>query len=153
MFLYRTANRIRCFFGFDTFTSAALSGTTWMGVRIFPVVLLCEMLIYLLIAGSAIFWIAQAPRSFWHDPANWILLGTIVLYSAPYWISMSHPTYHFPILLPLAALGVIAWKSSVQETARSTRGWIALAALGLVQAEWVWQMSGAVVSHAQKTNF
>jgi 4-amino-4-deoxy-L-arabinose transferase-like glycosyltransferase len=153
MFLYRTANRVRCFFGFDTFTSAALSGNTWMRVRIFPVVLLCEMLIYLLIAGSAIFWIAQAPRSFWHDPANWILLGTIVLYAAPYWISMSHPTYHFPILLPLAALGVIAWKASVHETARSTRGWIALAALGLVQAEWVWQMSGAVVSHAQKTNF
>jgi hypothetical protein len=111
------------------------------------------MLFYLLIGGPAIFWIAQAPRSFWRDPANWILLGTIALYAAPYWISMSHPTYHFPILLPLAVLGVIAAKASAQETTHSIRGWIALVVLALVQVEWVWQMSGAVVSHAQKASF
>ena len=153
MFVYRTTNRIRCFFGFDTFTSAALSGKTWMGLRIFPIVLLFEMLVYLLIVGTAVFWIAQAPRRFWRDPATWILLGTIVIYGAPYWISMSHPTYHFPILLPLAVLGVIAWRASDHESPRSLRGWIALAVLALVQAEWVWQMAGSVVSHAQKTNF
>ena len=152
-FLYRTANRIRCFFGFDTFTSAALSGKTWMGVRIFPAVLLCEMLIYLLIAGPAVFWIAGAPGCFWREAVNWILLGTIVVYGAPYWISMSHPTYHFPILLPLAVLGVIAWKTGDWESRPTPRAWIAVAVLGLVQVEWIWHLSESVVSHAQKVKF
>jgi hypothetical protein len=146
-FLYRTSNRVRSYFGFDTFTSAALAGQRWMGLRIFPIVLLCEMLFYLLIAGTAVFWMAQAPRHFWRDPANWILLGTIVIYGAPYWISMSHPTYHFPILLPLAVLGAIAWKASSQESTHRLRGWIALAVLALVQAEWIWQLSRSAASH------
>jgi hypothetical protein len=152
-FLYRTANRIRCFFGFDTFTSAALSGKTWMGVHIFPAVLLCEMLIYLLIVGPAIFWIAVAPGCFWREAANWILLGTIVVYGAPYWISMSHPTYHFPILLPLAVLGVIAWKTEDWKGTPTPRAWIAVAVLGLVQVEWIWHLSESAVSHAQKVKF
>jgi hypothetical protein len=54
---------------------------------------------------------------------------------------MSHPTYHYPILLPLAVLGVSAWKMSAQQSRHRLRGWIAIVALLLVQVEWVWQMS------------
>jgi hypothetical protein len=145
-FLVRSSNRVRCFFGFDIFTAAALKNTRWMGVHLFPLVLVWEALVYFLLVATSLFWMAQAQGSFWREPANSIILATVVIYSAPYWLSMSHPTYHYPILLPLAVLGASAWKMSAHQSRHRLRGWIAIVALLLVQVEWVWQMSQATVA-------
>lgn len=145
LFLDRTANRVRCFFGFDTFTSANLTGKLWLGMHIFRAALLLEALTYLLLTGFAVFWIAQAPGAFWREPAHLLLLAVMAIYAAPYWITMSHPTYHFPVLLPLAALGASAWRSSRPASSLALRvkprAWLSVAALLLIQVEWVWQMS------------
>lgn len=150
LFLDRTANRVRCFFGFDTFTSANLSGRVWHGLRIFRPVLLLEAVSYLLLAGFAVFWMAQAPAAFWRQPASLLLLGAMAIYSAPYWITMSHPTYHFPVLLPLAALGAAAWRACGPEPRPKPRAWLAVAALLLVQVEWMWQMSHSLAPHLHR---
>jgi len=138
-FLLRTANRVRAFLGFDTFTSAALSRTHLLGVRLTGPVLLLEALAYMLLVAPSVFLLASAPKAFWQSGATVAILGALTLYAAPYWLSMSHPTYHFPLLLPFAALGAAARAGRMPQ--RSVRGWIAVGVLLLIQAEWVWQAS------------
>ncbi len=150
MFVYRTANRVRAFLGFDVFTSAALKGVKVLGLPVFLPALAGEALIYLLIAGTAAFWMARAPAGFWRDKVNVALLVTMVIYAVPYWISMSHPTYHFPLLLPLAVVGVSAWRMSDGAAADKWRGWWCVGLLLLVQAEWVWRAAGTASLGAVK---
>jgi hypothetical protein len=144
LFLFRTCNRTRCFFGFDTFSGAGLSGKTWRGIGLSKIVLLLEAFVYLLIVVPSVFWIAQVSGAFWKDAANKIILSTILLYAVPYWLSMSHPTYHFPVLLPIAVLGANAWRVAGGDRIRA-RAWVAVAVLMAVQVEWVWRMAGSAV--------
>jgi hypothetical protein len=151
MFALRTLNRVRCFFGFDTFTSTNLRGDGAWGRRLFPLSLALEALLYMAVAGPAFFWLAAAPGQFWvgwQSWISWLISGSIAVYAAPYWLSMSHPTYHYPIMMPLAILGVMAWQASdggPGAAARSKlRGWIAVAVLCAIQVEWVWQMAGSL---------
>lgn len=138
LFLLRTVNRVRCFWGFDIFTAANLRGAGGAGARWFLPVFVLDAVCYLAIAGFAFFWIAAAPGRLWLQWESWLLAGTIVVYALPYWASMSHPTYHFPVMAPLALLGVLA-RRLVRSTGQEVRwrGWVSLAALGLIQVEWM----------------
>ncbi|QNI37951.1 hypothetical protein [Edaphobacter albus] len=139
MFLLRTVNRVRCFWGFDIFTAANLRGAGGSAARWFLPVFLLDAACYLVVAGFAFYWIAAAPGMFWRRWEVWLLVGAIVLYALPYWISMSHPTYHFPIVAPLVLLGVLARdQAQSHRTGASWRGWAAVAVLALVQVEWVY---------------
>ncbi len=135
IFLHRTLNRVRCFWGFDIFTAANLRGA---GSRWFPVAFGMDAVCYLLVAGFAFFWIAAAPAAFWMRWETWLLGGVVLLYSAPYWISMSHPTYHFPVVAPLVLLGLMARSTG---SASRWRGWVSLAVLGLIQVEWIFNLA------------
>jgi hypothetical protein len=144
LFLLRTLNRVRCFWGFDIFTAANVRSAGAAVSRWFPVVLAMDAASYLVIAGFAFFWIATAQGSFWTQWETWLLTSTVVLYGLPYWVTMSHPTYHFPVVAPLALLGVLAWqmvRSSGLGNRR--RGWIALAVLVAIQVEWAFYISKA----------
>ncbi|MDE1176074.1 MAG: hypothetical protein PW789_05645 [Edaphobacter sp.] len=136
VFLLRTANRIRCFWGFDIFTAANLRGSGGSGRRWFPVAFVLDAVCYLAIAGFAFFWIAAAPATLWRSWQAWLLTGAIVLYGLPYWVTMSHPTYHFPVLAPLAVLGLVAYRESGSRASRG-RGWCAVLVLALIQVEWM----------------
>jgi 4-amino-4-deoxy-L-arabinose transferase-like glycosyltransferase len=145
-FAYRTFNRVRCYFGFDTFTGAALSHLQYGPVPWSQLALLTEAIVYFLFAGGSIFWIVAAPRSFWKGWESWMLLLTMLLYAAPYWVSMSHPTYHFPLLLPLGVLGTLAWTQFDRTHPIPRRAWIGLAVLFLVQVEWaMWGVIGTAL--------
>jgi hypothetical protein len=144
LFLLRTVNRVRCFWGFDTFTAAHLHESGPGVRRWFPEVAALDAVCYLALAGFAFFWIAAAPLQFWRLWETWLLAGTVLLYSLPYWVSMSHPTYHFPVMAPLAVLGVLGYQVARSSGAESrTRGWIALAALLLIQVEWAFYLTQA----------
>ena len=54
---------------------------------------------------------------------------------------MSHPTYHFPVIAPLALLGVMA-RTRVRSTGTGVRwrGWAALVVLALIQVEWMFYL-------------
>ena len=142
LFVFRTLNRIQCFFGFDIFTSANLRSSGGIGRRLFPISLLMEAGLYLLVAAPAFFWLAAAGLSAWRRWETILIAGVIVVYAAPYWLSMSHPTYHYPIVAPLALLGLFAWKCADGLSSRR-RGWAAVALLAVIQVVWVWQMAGS----------
>ena len=140
IFFARTLNRIRCFWGFDTFTAVNLRGVPDWKHSLFPVVLAMDAICYLFVTGFAVFWIACAPAAFWRRWDVWLLAGTVVLYGLPYWISMSHPTYHFPVVAPLALLGAIAY-GTVGSRKAHWRGWVGVVALGLIQVEWIYYLT------------
>lgn len=142
VFALRTFNRIRCFWGFDTFTSETLRHAR---PRWFWPTLGMEFLCYMLLMAPAWFWIAAAGRPFWRDRRVWALVGAVVVYAAPYWMSMSHPTYHYPVLVPVFVLGAMAWLGSRdrKDVPSYTRGWIAVAVLVAIQVEWVVRMAAA----------
>lgn len=141
-FLLRSANRVRAFWGFDTFTSLTLRKSSH---RLFQLTLPLEATLYLSLMGPAIFYLAAAGRTFWHHWQTWTIVDSVLLYAIPYWLSMSHPTYHYPVLAPVALLGAMAWQST-REAGRisRTRGWAAVTVLLLIQVEWVWQNSHGV---------
>jgi hypothetical protein len=141
IFLLRDANRIRCYFGFDTFTSANLHTFGGLAAKLVPVTLLLEAATYLCIAAPAFFFLASAPASFWRRGETWMMTGALVLYAIPYWMSKSHPTYHYPVLGLIAVLAAAAWQASRGSAWAWMRGWIALGLLALIQIEWVWQMA------------
>ncbi|HTU50284.1 MAG TPA: hypothetical protein VMF56_06800 [Acidobacteriaceae bacterium] len=142
IFALRSVNRFRCYWGFDTFTSANLRKAGPIGHKLFPLSLAAEAGAYLAIALPAFFWIAAAPAAFWRTWRSWLLAGALLVYSLPYWFSMSHPTYHFPVIMPLAFLGLAAWRfaENVRHSTRvshsSRRGWSAVVLLLLIQLEW-----------------
>ncbi len=82
LFVLRTVNRVRCFWGFDTFTAANLHGAGGAGRRWFVPVFGMDAICYLMIAGYAFFWIAAAPAGLWSRWETWLLTATIVLYGA-----------------------------------------------------------------------
>ncbi|QHS50547.1 glycosyltransferase family 39 protein [Edaphobacter sp. 12200R-103] len=138
LFLLRSVNRVRCFWGFDIFTAAHLRQARPSVRRWFPVVLVLDAACYLVVAGFAFFWIAAAPGAFCRRWETWLLAGAVLFYAFPYWMSMSHPTYHFPVIAPLALLGALAYQVVCSSGERnSARGRTALAVLLLIQAEWV----------------
>ena len=139
-FVMRTLNRVRCFWGFDTFTAANLRSVQGWMHRLFAPVLALDAVCFLAIAGFAVYWMACAPGGFWLQWDTWLLGGTVVLYSLPYWVTMSHPTYHFPVMAPLALLGVKARDASAGAP-RRWAGWVGLAVLALVQLEWVYYLA------------
>lgn len=141
-FVWRSANRVRAFLGFDIFTSAALSHSRVLGFPVMGITLPLEALTYLLLALPAVFFLAAVDGVFWRTGPAILLGGTMVLYATPYWVSMSHPTYHFPLLLVLAALGAAAQAHrGPSGSLLRWRGWIAVAALLCVQAEWLWNLA------------
>jgi hypothetical protein len=137
-FVERTANRVRCYWGFDTFTSETLRHAR---PRLFWPSLGLEFGCYMLLMAPAVFWIAAAGGLFWRDWRVWAMLGAVVVYAAPYWLSMSHPTYHFPVVVPVAVLGAIAWQSGGARS--SWRGWLGVGVLVAIQVEWVLRMAAA----------
>ena len=143
-FLLRDANRIRCFFGFDDFAAGNMHNFGGIAARLAPATLLLEALTYLLIAAPAFYLLAAVPAGFWRRPTTWLLAGSLVVYAAPYWLSMSHPTYHYPILGLLALLAATAWSNSRSLTLHRSRGWLALAVLLAIQVEWVIHLAGSL---------
>jgi hypothetical protein len=142
LFLLRTINRVRCFWGFDIFTAANLRETDPTASRWFVPVFSMDAACYLMIAGFAFYWIAAAPALFWARWETWLLTTTVVLYALPYWVTMSHPTYHFPVMAPLALLGALAWQLVRSSgTGSRARGWAALVMLALIQVEWAFYLA------------
>ncbi len=133
-FLLRTANRARCFWGFDTFTALELR---MLRPRFFYLVLLLAAGLYCLSCGAAVFWLAGAGAAFWRRGEVRLIAASALAYAFPYWLSMSHPTYHYPVLpLPLL-LGYAAYVARDRVIGPRWAGWIALTVFGLIQVEWV----------------
>lgn len=134
-FVLRTLARARCFWGFDTFTALSLR---WFRAGMFPLVLLLEAFLYCSLMLWAVARLSMAAPSFWKSPETVVLVGSALLYAAPYWISMSHPTYHFPIVLPLLLAGASVGSRLLDHS--RLRICLVCGAFLAIQVEWVYQM-------------
>jgi 4-amino-4-deoxy-L-arabinose transferase-like glycosyltransferase len=105
LFLIRTANRIRNYFAFDTFTGSALISSYSANKLLGLIVIFLDALFYCAIMALAIRYIFDSHLTSSQFENIVLLLLLAVGYAAPYWVSFSHPTYHFPVV-PL--FGILA---------------------------------------------
>ena len=132
LFLLRTFNRVCCFFSFDTFTSLAVRP---YHPRLFLLLLLVEAIAFVAVLLPSAWWIAGTGRAFWRRKDVLLVLGSALLYALPYWASMSHPTYHFPVVVPIGLCGLAAYGPA--GSSHRARQFIAAAVVILLQVEWV----------------
>lgn len=105
LFLIRTANRIRNYFAFDTFTGSAIIKNYSTNKLLGLMIIILDALFYCAIMIFAMRYLFDL-HSVSHQLENVVLLLALAAcYAMPYWVSFSHPTYHFPIV-PL--FGILA---------------------------------------------
>lgn len=156
LFLLRTLNRIRIYFAFDTFSASDLmidynlryTGMAFLLVNTFFYISIMMMALLFLFSYKTLPIESRVVKN---------ILAIIIIYTIPYIISFSHPTYHFPVL-PLfgtfasAYLGNLMRAPAAQDVhpfflLKKYRGYL-MAAVGIffyIQLEWVFVMSNRLV--------
>jgi len=153
LFLIRTTNRIRNYFAFDTFTGSALissySSNKFLGLT----VIFLDALFYCVIMLFAIRYLFELHLDSSQFRYIVLLLLLAAGYATPYWLSFSHPTYHFPVVPLFGILATTLVKKVIEfKQNEISWSWIPLNnrkkylffMVGLVflyaQVEWVWVM-------------
>ena len=138
IFLRRSWNRLKVFWAFDSLAGASLSKfNPLLGL----IVLGIDALLFLIVMG----WVLRqilGQDSLGKQQISW--LGLSFCYQIPYLLAFSHPSYHLPVLVILTVMPfstpIRGWTND-----RSGRLWLtAMALLLLIQAEWIWHMSGSL---------
>lgn len=146
LFVVRSLSRVRTFFAFDTFAGAQVAkkaNKPLLGFAIIGV----DGLIFLIFFGLTVVRLFRGKL----ETIEHLISVSIGLYAVPYFISFSHPTYHFPIVPLLAILGLGAFAPTARGSKAGEGGVIVLpteqkrrhllyAALFVVlaiQVEWV----------------
>jgi 4-amino-4-deoxy-L-arabinose transferase-like glycosyltransferase len=145
LFVVRSASRVRTYFAFDTFAGAQLAKGAHLK-HLGLLVIAVDAALYLAVAALALWLLIAAP-----PPGGPLLALLVLLYSAPYFISFSHPTYHFPVVPLLGVLAAVAGArllaGELRAPLRGARrvGLIAaLALLAAIQLEWIANMSSRI---------
>lgn len=130
-FVLRTVNRIRCFFAFDTY-----AGATTLAKSL-PLAILFFLLDAALFIAIGILFILGIVSSKIHTSYRISILALIVAYGLPYYLTFSHPTYHFaivPLMAIFAGRGLECVKTKID-----WNGWhkVGIAIFGWIQLEWV----------------
>jgi 4-amino-4-deoxy-L-arabinose transferase-like glycosyltransferase len=99
LFLIRTMNRARNYFAFDTCTGSFLINKYKISNKLFGLIILgIDAVFYNLIMIGAILFLFNF-RSFLMKSDHFsIILGIVIVYAVPYWLSFSHTMYHIPIV-------------------------------------------------------
>ena len=138
LFVIRTLNRIRCFFAFDTFAGAGLiDRLPLLGILFLALDAICYIGLGLMII-FAVFYRAENKTSFIMLMGGWLILA----YALPYFFTISHPTYH----LPIVPLVVFVWTPSLpgfhlKEYFLSRWGYAVIAFFLFIQVEWIFMMA------------
>lgn len=128
LFLIRTANRIRNYFAFDTFAGSTLIRFYSMNKIFGLIVIFMDALFYCAIMAAAIRQMFDLHSTSPQLENITLLLLVGVCYAGPYWISFSHPTYHFPVVPLFSVLAAILVENLVN--------------LGQKEISWSWIPSG-----------
>jgi len=150
LFALRTLNRIRCFFAFDSATATnalkrfkveKILGLGILGLDAFS---------YCMIMLPGLLFLFLFRDSYISSERLTILVGIIFVYSAPYWIAFSHPTYHFPVVPLFAVAAAVFWVSvlekpgAYEKVIRSLKSslafWLLILAFIYIQVEWIFVM-------------
>jgi 4-amino-4-deoxy-L-arabinose transferase-like glycosyltransferase len=152
LFLLRSLNRFRTFFGFPIHRGEPLApharvrrGHHLLGLGITAI----ELCFYWPIMILAVIFLCTWRGPFLGTDHLTVILGTILIYSVPYWLSCSQPRYNFPVIPLFAVLAATlldslvenSWKDVKQSLAHSAgRRYAMLLALALfayIQVEWI----------------
>lgn len=155
LFLLRTLSRIRVYFAFDTFTGASLIKSLNIDKKIGLGIIMIDAIFYCSIASLAILFFFLPSRIFDNRDAAGILVLIVIIYSLPYWITFSHPTYHFPIVPILGVLAVISgtmllseprvvWRHIVSSKRRMYLLLFGIILFIYIQAEWIVMMYSSI---------
>lgn len=139
LFVVRSLSRVRAYLAFDTYVSSFLINRLGAPKLVGLGVIGVDALHYLLIVALALAFLCarrEPPLDAAQRNALWLAATIVVCYSGPYWISFSHPTYHFPIVPILAVFGALFAACPTRLAHRRTFA-VAAVALALIQVEWV----------------
>ena len=141
-FVLRTFNRFKTFWAIDTYTAGFISQHS--SSPFWPMLAIGGDLM----AFFLLFWYASSTflsqkREFY--PLTWIS-GFILVVPLPYYISFSHPTYHFPLLPFLCVLAAKGYKRqdplAIKGQAPSV--WVLRLLFIMVQIEWVLSLAETI---------
>jgi 4-amino-4-deoxy-L-arabinose transferase-like glycosyltransferase len=114
LFAARTLSRMRVYFAFDSYSgSLLLNRYSASRVLAFAAIAL-DASLYVLIAASAILFLVTLTRAserFWPTVT---VLFVLLLYAGPYFISVSHPIYHFPVVPLMGLLAAAGWSGILE---------------------------------------
>lgn len=104
-FIIRTLSRVRAFLAVDTFTGAAARKQFQLGAGLSLGLVGLDALFYgLVMVPGIVFLFAPGTRPI-GPLRTGVLLAMVLAYSVPFWLSISHPTYHLPVLPLLGVFG------------------------------------------------
>lgn len=151
LFLLRTANRARAYFGFPIhrgepivhyFGIAQARPLLGLGIT------LVDVAFYWLIMGLAILFLFNVRESFFERDYVAPILGAALVYALPYWVVFSQPRFNFPVVPLFAAFAALladslmttSWREVLQPAFASPRRrralYATLAVFLYIQVEW-----------------
>jgi 4-amino-4-deoxy-L-arabinose transferase-like glycosyltransferase len=149
LFIVRSLSRIRSYFAFDTLTGSLLRKNYSLSTGLSLVIIGADAITYSIIMLLVIFFVVTY-RTPGPMTENFLLAMAVALtYSAPYWLSFSHPTYHAAIIPLLSVFAGIAAAQMSNESmqklkelfwttrTRRIRLSISLVLFFLIQGEWI----------------
>lgn len=155
LFLLRTLNRVRVYFAFDTFAGASLIKDLNIDKKIGLGIIMIDAIFYCSIASLAILFLFSPFQIFGDRDTIRIFIGVILIYAIPYWLSRSHPTYHFPIVPILGVLAVVSgtmllseprvvWRHIVSSKRRMYLLLFGIILFIYIQVEWIVMMYSSI---------
>ena len=150
LFVLRTFNRICVYLALDTFTGAYVIESYGYPKLLGFCIIALDALVYAAAVFGSICFVATQRGGIRSAGAPWVILAVVLLYAVPYFISFSHPRYHFPTLPLLLALSVSFAAKIIGEERALIRElivlrmrWVvaAFAVFSFVQLEFVYVVS------------
>jgi hypothetical protein len=109
LFAIRTFNRMRVYFAFDSYTGSLLLNRYYTGRKLAFAAILLDGTLYILLTFCAVlflFTVSRGSERFW---PTLTIVGMILIYADPYFFSVAHPIYHFPIVPLMGLLAAALW--------------------------------------------
>jgi 4-amino-4-deoxy-L-arabinose transferase-like glycosyltransferase len=114
LFALRTFNRMRVYFAFDSYSGSLLLNLYHAGRKLAYTTIALDGALYVTLALSAILFISRLDRDSPRFLPALMIAAMILIYAGPYFLSVSHPIYRFPIL-PLIGLMAAGYWSDLFE--------------------------------------
>lgn len=109
LFAIRTFNRMRAYFAFDSYTGSLLLNRYYTGRKLAFAAIVLDGTLYILLTVCALlflFTVSRGSERFW---PTLTIAGMILIYAGPYFFSVAHPIYHFPIVPLIGLLAASLW--------------------------------------------
>jgi hypothetical protein len=114
LFAIRSFNRVRVYFAFDSYTGSLLLNRYHVNKKLAFAAIAVDGSLYVVITLSAILFLSTVSRAserFW---PTLTILTMVVMYAIPYFLSVSHPIYHYPVVPFIGLLAAALWSDVLE---------------------------------------